>query len=150
LSCENDNFEIHIVLSCADRRPPNLQQTPQNLQRALRNKYVCNFLKPKLGNDLVRKIDTLVWELEQIDSLEWELEQIDSRVWELKQQLLGYDLVRKIDTLVGELEQIDSLEWELEQIDTLVGEMKQQLLENVEEEGSGAEENPPPQHFWPA
>jgi hypothetical protein len=31
-----------------------------------------------------------------------------------------------------------------------VGEMKQQLLENVEEEGSGAEENPPPQHFWPA
>ena len=103
---------------------------PQNLQRALRNKYVCNFLKPKLGNDLVRKIDTLVWELEQIDSLEWELEQIDSRVWELKQQLrLGYYL---------------------EQIDTLVGEMKQQLLENVEEEGSGAEENPPPQHFWPA
>jgi hypothetical protein len=87
LSCENDNFEIHIVLSCADRRPPNLQQTPPNLQRALRNKYVCNFLKPKLGDDLVRKIDTLVWELEQIDSLVWELEQIDSLVWELKQQL---------------------------------------------------------------
>ena len=33
-------------------------------QRALRNRLVCKFLKDKLGIDLVRKIDSMVLELE--------------------------------------------------------------------------------------